>query len=150
MPTTRRSSRRKLIQHVDLRTTVIDYLKAGRTPEQIAGRMRVGCSPVRISHETTYQYIYCRDGHAMDTRRYLSDLRTPRRAAVGVGRNCNVRGRAGDLPQVRTCGSREEFGQRKRELVHFRRQFGATSFPRSSGSPGSLSFWKIPTRVSGR
>ena len=54
----RRGRRRKLVRFVDLRTTVIEQLKAGWSPEQIAGRLRFDGQPVRVSHETIYAYVY--------------------------------------------------------------------------------------------
>lgn len=46
----RRARRHKLIRLEDLRAHVIERLKTGWTPEQIAGRMRLESHPIRESH----------------------------------------------------------------------------------------------------
>jgi len=53
----RRARRRKLIRLDKLRAHVIDRLKTGWTPEQIAGRLGYDGQPVRVSHETIYAYV---------------------------------------------------------------------------------------------
>lgn len=50
----RRAIHRKLIAHPDLKAAMEDRLKAGWSPEQIAGRMRLERHPIRVSHETIY------------------------------------------------------------------------------------------------
>lgn len=45
-----------------LRKHIIARLKAGWTPEQIAGRLKYEKSDFRISHEAIYQYIYSAEG----------------------------------------------------------------------------------------
>ncbi|AKO99138.1 hypothetical protein MALG_04005 (plasmid) [Marinovum algicola DG 898] len=48
----RRAIHRKLIVNPDLKAAVEDRLKAGWSPEQIAGRMHLERHPIRVSHET--------------------------------------------------------------------------------------------------
>jgi IS30 family transposase len=48
----RRARRRKLVRFVDLRMHVITQLKAGWSPEQIAGRLQYDGQSLRVSHET--------------------------------------------------------------------------------------------------
>jgi hypothetical protein len=62
----RRAGLRKLIRHRDLRDVVVDRLKTGWTPQQIAGRLRLEGSDLQVSHETIYQFAYSKDGHAID------------------------------------------------------------------------------------
>lgn len=40
-----------MIVHPDLKAAIEDRLKAGWSPEQIAGRMRLERHPIRMSHE---------------------------------------------------------------------------------------------------
>lgn len=62
-----------------LRDHVIDRLKTGWTPEQIAGRLGYDGQPVRIGHETIYAYIYSRDGQSEQLARHLPSRRKKRR-----------------------------------------------------------------------
>ncbi len=48
----RRALHRKMIVHPELKEAVEDRLKAGWSPEQIAGRMRLERHPVRVAPET--------------------------------------------------------------------------------------------------
>lgn len=41
----RRAVHRKLVAHAGLKLAVVDRLKAGWSPQQIAGRMKLGCVP---------------------------------------------------------------------------------------------------------
>ncbi len=54
----RRAVHRKMVVHPTLKLAVVDRLKAGWSPEQIAGRMRLERHPVRVSHETIYRFAY--------------------------------------------------------------------------------------------
>ena len=58
----RRAIHRKMIMHPDLKAAIEDRLKAGWSPEQIAGRMRLERHPIRMSHETIYRFAYSKDG----------------------------------------------------------------------------------------
>ncbi|MCT4373251.1 IS30 family transposase, partial [Yangia mangrovi] len=71
----RRARRRKLTRLVDLREAVIDRLKAGWSPEQIAGRMRLEGLPVTVSHETIYAHVYGPEGRAEELARHLPSRR---------------------------------------------------------------------------
>jgi IS30 family transposase len=50
------------IANESLKRHIIARLKAGWTPEQIAGRLKYEKSDFRISHEAIYQYIYSTEG----------------------------------------------------------------------------------------
>ena len=63
----RRARRRKLIREPELREAVEDRLKAGWSPEQIAGRLKHEASPLTVCHETIYTHAY---GHK-DLARHL-------------------------------------------------------------------------------
>ena len=75
----RRAVQRKMIRHPQLKEAVEDRLKAGWSPEQIAGRMRFECHDVRVSHETIYRFAYSRDGRAEEFYRHLPEHRRRRR-----------------------------------------------------------------------
>lgn len=55
----RKSRGRKLrLKNFFIRRYVIDHLKLGYSPEQIAGRLNLEYKEFKISHEAIYQYIY--------------------------------------------------------------------------------------------
>lgn len=75
----RRAGLRKLIRNSDLREDVVDRLKTGWTPEQIAGHLRLDGSDLCVSHETISQFACSKAGHAIDLRRHLPEHRRRRR-----------------------------------------------------------------------
>ncbi len=74
----RRARRRKLIRLPELRAAVIDRLKEGWSPEQIAGRLELEGHAIRISHETVYAPVYSREGQSEALARYLPSRRKKR------------------------------------------------------------------------
>lgn len=77
----RRARRRKLVRLAELRKAVIEQLKEGWSPEQIAGRLQYEGRSVRVSHETIYAYVYGPDGQSRELARHLpnrSKKRQPR------------------------------------------------------------------------
>ena len=75
----RRTRRGKLIRLPELREAVIDRLKEGWSPEQIAGRLGFEGQPIRISHETIYAHVYSREGQSAALARYLPSRRKKRK-----------------------------------------------------------------------
>ena len=76
----RRTRLRKLERLSDLREEVIAKLKAGWSPEQIAGRLTIEPrAPHRICHETIYQYVYSKSGQSQELGRYLPERRKKRK-----------------------------------------------------------------------
>lgn len=76
----RRARRRKLIRLPALLDAVVDHLKAGWSPEQIAGRLRREGQAVTVSHETIYAHVYSREGRAAELARHLPDRVRQRRS----------------------------------------------------------------------
>jgi len=68
-----------MIVHPQLKAAIEDRLKAGWSPEQIAGRMRLERHPIRVSHETIYRFAYSADGRAEAFYRHLPAHRRRRR-----------------------------------------------------------------------
>jgi len=75
----RRAIHRKMIVHPELKEAIEDRLKAGWSPEQIAGRMRLERHPIRVSHETIYRFAYSKDGCAEQFYHHLPEHRRRRR-----------------------------------------------------------------------
>lgn len=76
----RRVRRRKLIRLAALLDAVVDRLKAGLSPEQIARRLRCEGQAVTVSHETIYAHVYSREGRAAELARHLLDRQQQRRS----------------------------------------------------------------------
>ena len=79
MTAARRSRQCKLIRDDGLRLAVIERLKVGWSPEQIAGRLRHEDHRQRVCHETIYSYVYSKDGQAQELGRYLPERRRKRK-----------------------------------------------------------------------
>jgi IS30 family transposase len=121
----RRARRRKLIRLPTLRAAVIDRLKEGWSPEQIAGRMLMEAHPVRVSHETIYAHVYSREGQSEALARYLPDRRKQRRPRYAR------RPRGLVFPPDRAIQNRPDeindrtiFGDWEGDLMIFRKEHG--------------------------
>ncbi len=121
----RRAIHRKLVRTPQLKATVEDRLKAGWSPEQIAGRMKFEHHPTRISHETIYRYAYSKEGRAEQFFKHLPEQRRLRRRR-GMRRHHGVRFPVhlsiAARPDV--ISSRQQFGHWECDLVQFRKEFG--------------------------
>jgi IS30 family transposase len=121
----RRAIHRKLIPHPDLKAAIEDRLKAGWSPEQIAGRMRLERHPIRVSHETIYRFAYSKDGRAEAFYRHLPEHRNRRRPR---GYRRHHRTRIFDSQSLSRrpehIGERTEFGHWECDLMMFRKEHG--------------------------
>ena len=81
-----RASNRGRLRDADIRTYVKDKLKAGWSPELIAGRIQLDLPGSKVSHETIYQYIYHLE--APERQEYIGYLARShrRRRHRGTGR----------------------------------------------------------------
>jgi len=61
----------KLDKYPELKETIIKQLMVGWSPEIIAGRMKQAGEPVRVSHETIYQFIYSKEDQRLQLHRFL-------------------------------------------------------------------------------
>lgn len=122
----RRRRLRKLRRHPDLRAEVIRQLEARWSPEQIAGRLLLGGrSPVRVSAETIYRFIYSKEDYQLGLYQYLPEARRKRRPL----RSRKPRDgafpashRIGQRPDF--IGNRSQFGHWEGDLIIFERPFG--------------------------
>ena len=121
----RRAKHTKLIHNTGLREAVIEQLKVGWSPEQIAGRLRLDKRGLTVSHETIYRYVYSKHSYERDLYLYLPEHRRRRRPR-NVRRTRGVR-----LPNALALqnrpdnvSDRQEFGHWEGDLVMFRKEFG--------------------------
>lgn len=121
----RRSKLRKLIRFEHLRRSVIERIRHGWTPQQIAGRMQYERHPICVSHETIYQFCYSADGRAIGLWKNLPERRARRRPR-------HMRRRYGRrfLPELSilhrpdVVARRKQFGHWECDLIQFRKKFG--------------------------
>ncbi len=85
----RRRRLAKLARYEELLAHVVDRLRAGWSPQQIAGRLRQGAEAdggesERLCHETIYRHLYGPGGHS--EKLYLCLSRARRRRGTWHGR----------------------------------------------------------------
>ncbi len=126
----RRRRLAKLARHEDLLAHVVDRLRAGWSPQQIAGRLRQeaeadGKESERLCHETIYRHVYGPEGRSAQL--YLCLPRARRRRATRHGR----KPRGHRIPQERgiACrpaevATRDSFGHWEGDLLVFARGGG--------------------------
>ncbi|WP_411976575.1 IS30 family transposase [Sulfitobacter faviae] len=121
----RRAIHRKMIMHPDLKAAIEDRLKAGWSPEQIAGRMRLERHPIRVSHETIYRFAYSKDGREEQFYRHLPEHRRRRRPR---GYRRHNRTHIFDIQSLshrpERVSERLEFGHWECDLMMFRKEHG--------------------------
>src|SRR5690242_635743 len=122
----RRQRRRKLVADEGLRTHVTERLRAGWSPQQIAGRLRheADRGPT-VCHETIHRHVYGPEGREDGLYRHLPKARRRR----GSRHGCRPRGAS--IPRERwienrpaEVGSRESFGHWEGDLLIFRKEHG--------------------------
>lgn len=121
----RRAVHRKMIVHPELKLAVVDALKSGWSPEQIAGRMKLEDHPVRVSHETIYRFAYSRTGQSEELYRHLPEhrrRRRPRNARRQHGKRFPNELSIACRPD--SVAKRHQFGHWECDLVMFRKEFG--------------------------
>ena len=123
----RRQRRRKLAMNDGLRAHVTERLKAGWSPQQIAGRLKREPTDggASVCHETIYRHVYGPEGREDGLYRHLPEAR--RRRGSRHGR----RPRSTPIPRERwienrpaEVGTRETFGHWEGDLLIFGKQAG--------------------------
>lgn len=121
----RRAVHRKMIVYPELKEAIEDRLKAGWSPEQIAGRMRLERHPIRVSHETIYRFAYSKDGRDEQFYRHLPEHRRRRRPR---GYRRHNRTHIFDVQSLShrpdRISERAEFGHWECDLMMFRKEHG--------------------------
>lgn len=120
----RRERLAKLVRIPSLADAVIERLEIGWSPEQIAGRLRLGGSGVRVCHETIYRFVYGERGQARDLFRFLPEHRRRRRPRRARRRHERF---ALDALAIRhrpaEIAARRKFGHWEGDLVLFRKEY---------------------------
>jgi IS30 family transposase len=106
----------------------VDRLRAGWSPEQIAGRLRRDGSGSYVSHETIYAWVYSDEGRERRLARFLPYRRNKRRVRLGR------KPRAAVFPESRSIhqrpdivAGREQFGNWEADLMIFQRSHGTAN-----------------------
>ena len=122
----RRQRRRKLAADEGLRAHVIERLKAGWSPQQIAGRLRheADGGPT-VCHETIYRHVYGPEGREDGLYRHLPKARRRRGCRHGRRpRGASDPARALDREPAGRGRDRETFGHWEADLLIFRKEAG--------------------------
>ena len=102
----------KVEKYPALKKYVIDRLFLHKwSPEMIAGRMKLEKVPVKISHETIYQYIYGCSGQKLKLYQHLM-LARPKRQ-LKYSRRKRI------LPDIYKISNRPEYINNRSEFGHF-------------------------------
>lgn len=125
----RRGADAKLERHAELRDAVIDRLKAGWSPERIAGRLRIEpAARQRLCHETIHRFVYGPSGQSEELARHLPRRRGRRRPRFGPKPRSPV---FPDHVAIRhrpeAVGRRAEFGHWECDPMIFRKEHGAAN-----------------------
>lgn len=126
----RRYAMRKLVRFSTLRESIIDRIRHGWSPEQIAGRLRYerGSHAHRhdyVSHETIYRYAHSKDGREMDLWRFLPEQRRRRRPRYARRRHGRRFGpEVSILMRPDSVAKRKQFGHWECDLIQFRKKYG--------------------------
>ena len=126
MATGRRLRGAKISRYPELARYVVDRLEAAWSPEQIAGYLRHRTAgPLRVSHETIYQFVYGPDGEAAKLARLLPTGRRKRR------RRYARKPRGLNIPPAHTIAARPpdiakrgDFGHWEGDLIAFKLHHG--------------------------
>ncbi len=127
----RRGNRRKLVRLPQLREAIIERIRHGWSPEQVAGCLKLegGRHGMTVCHETIYRFAYSKDGQAIKLWHHLPERRArrrPRHARRRHGRRFSPHLSILHRPDI--VRERQQFGHWECDLMQFRKKFGeATS-----------------------
>ncbi|TDQ60451.1 IS30 family transposase [Maritalea mobilis] len=121
----RRTQQQKLIRFPDLCRRIVEKIKIGWTPEQIANRMIYEDVQPRVYQETIYRYIYSETGIEQELWWYLPlhrKSRLPRKARKKLPskfhRDISI------LFRPEAVAHRRQFGHWEGDLMLFKQHFG--------------------------
>lgn len=126
----RRHSQRKLVRLPALRHAIIERIRHGWSPEQIAGRLKLehggaGRRGMHVCHETIYRFVHSRDGQDIKLWRHLPERRARRRARHARRRHGRrFSPELSILHRPDAVRERQQFGHWECDLIQFRKTFG--------------------------
>jgi len=122
----RRHKQRKLVRLTELRKAVIEQLKEGWSPEQIAGRLSIEPNASqRLCHETIYQYVYSADGQVQQLAQLLPERRRKRKPRhTRKPRGLVFPATMAIKHRPDGINDRSQFGNWEGDLMIFRRELG--------------------------
>ena len=113
----------KLERHQNLRQAVLQRLKQGWSPEQIAGRLAHEQAKPSVSHETIYRFIYAQIARTKDYswRRYLPRAKSKRgcRGRRGASPASFIEGRTPIAESPAEANDRQTPGHWEADLMMF-------------------------------
>ena len=119
----RRWSGSKLERNDELRELVLQKLKMGWSPEQVAGRLALEAGKNVISYETIYRFIYAqiRKSDDFSWRLYLPRAKFKRgyRGRKGSSSVDNIKDRVGIEQRPESANTRSEIGHWEADLMLF-------------------------------
>ena len=122
----RRLKLRKLVRLPQLCEAIIERVRHGWSPEQIAGRLKLeGRHGMTVCHETIYRFAYSKDGQAIKLWHHLPERRAkrrPRHARRRHGRRFSPH--LSILHRPDSVRERQQFGHWECDLMQFRKKFG--------------------------
>lgn len=123
----RRGNRRKLVRLPQLREAIIERIRHGWSPEQVAGRLKLegGRHGMTVCHETIYRFAYSKDGQAIKLWHHLPERRArrrPRHARRRHGRRFSPHLSILHRPDI--VRERQQFGHWECDLMQFKKKFG--------------------------
>jgi IS30 family transposase len=71
------------MRHPELQALIVERIKDGWTPEQIADRLIYENTSIRVCQETIYRFVYSAEGMKEDLWWYLPKHRRKRRPCKG-------------------------------------------------------------------
>lgn len=121
----RRAVHRKLVAHPEVKAAIEDALKAGWSPEQIAGRMRLEQHCICVSHEMIYRFAYSKAGLEEAFYRHLPEhRRRPRPCTHRRHQRSRIQDSQSLCHRPSAAAERQEFGHWECDLMMFRNENG--------------------------
>ena len=118
----RRKRKSKIERSSQLLETVRDQLIAmGRSPEQIAGRLKLEQGKPVISHESIYRFVHGEEGRKEKLHRYLPQAKAKRGRRARRGNKSLIPNRISIHDRPAVIGDRREFGHWEGDLMAFSR-----------------------------
>ncbi len=127
----RRYRQRKLVRLPRLSQMIIERIRHGWSPEQIAGRLKLenrqrsNGPRLHVCHETIYQFVYSRDGQSIKLWKHLPEHRARRRPRYARRRRgSRFSPHLSILNRPDCVRERKQFGHWECDLIQFRKKFG--------------------------